>query len=112
MNTTYENTTNINEFLTAFVKGAVEVFRFQDGTDGIQVDTKSTGLCEVRTFVINIPGEEPIHELRFMGCAVRGTFDKESWELVGELFNMLPQDDEDEWEDHDDSDWNDLEDDF
>lgn len=45
MNTTYENTTNINEFLTAFVKGVVEVFRFQDGTDGIQVDTKSTGLC-------------------------------------------------------------------
>lgn len=63
MNTTYENTTNINSFLTAFVKGAVEVSKFQDGTDGIQVDTKSTGLCEVRTFVINIPGEEPIHEL-------------------------------------------------
>lgn len=112
MNTTYENTTNINSFSTAFVKGAVKVSKFQDGTDGIQVDTKSTGLCEVRTFVINIPGEEPIHELRFMGCAVRGTFNKESWELVGELFDMLSQDEEDEWEDHDDSDWNDLEYDF
>ena len=44
MNTTYENTQNINSFLTAFVKGAVEVFKFEDGTDGIRVDTKSTGL--------------------------------------------------------------------
>lgn len=38
MNTTYENTTNINSFLTAFVKGAVEVSKFQDGIDGIQVE--------------------------------------------------------------------------
>lgn len=110
MTTTYENTTKLNVFLTGFVKEAVTVSQFQDGTNGIQVDTKSMGLCEVRTFVIKVDGEEPIHELRFFGCAVRGTFDNESWELVGKLFDMLPQDEE--WEDHDDSDWNDLEDDF
>lgn len=83
---------------------------FQDGTNGVKVDTKSIGLCEVRTFIINVAGEEPIHELRFFGCAVRGTFDDKSWELVDELYNLIP--DEEECVDHDDSDWNDLEEDF